>query len=86
MERPAAPKNVPAPAPRRPGFLASLFRCRACEARDQEIAYLRRLVDVLLESKGLPAVQGAPATVEDTEEEKLMQEREKRGALTYGEA
>ncbi len=91
IERAAAAEKCPAGSPaigKNSGFWAgirSFFTCRACEAKDLEIAYLRALIDKLLAAKGVAGVLEGPGEVEETEDEKLQRERESRGAQTYGE-
>jgi len=60
-------------------------RCSECAQLRGENAYLRRLVDNLLASKGVSPVEKSVETIPDDPEEIRRQEIAKRGGQVYGE-
>lgn len=61
------------------------LRCRGCEARDKEIAYLRSVIDNLLLKNGIRPVAPVVVDEEETDAEKKARADKESGAIRYGE-
>ena len=63
-----------------------MFECKLCIQKDKEIAYLKTLIDNLLQNKGVaPVVEQAETILEETEDEKEERARAEKGMLKYGD-
>jgi hypothetical protein len=61
-------------------------KCQSCIDKDKQIEYLQKLVDNLLQNKGVaPVVGQAEAILEDTEREKADRALQERGGQRYGD-
>lgn len=61
-------------------------KCQSCVDKDKQIEYLQKLVDNLLQNKGVaPVVGEAQSIVEESEDEKADRALKERGAVRYGD-
>ena len=61
-------------------------KCQSCIDKDKQIEYLQKLVDNLLQNRGVaPVVSDAQSIVEESENEKADRALSERGAQRYGD-
>ena len=62
------------------------LKCRKCEIYQQQIEYLKKLIDNLLINKGIaPITPQEEVKIEETEDEKADRALRERGAVRYGD-
>lgn len=62
-----------------------LFNCACCIQKDNQIAYLQKIVDNLLLNKGIKPVAIQEGEPEETEEEIKERADKQAGVIKYGE-
>ena len=61
-------------------------KCKSCEIYKEQIEYLKKMVDNLLQNKGIaPVIPQAETILEESEDEKADRALKERGAVRYGE-
>lgn len=59
-------------------WFKNLFRCKACAAKDDEIQYLRSMIDRLHEKIGINATVDPHKLIEDFDAEEIRREAEEQ--------
>ncbi len=62
-----------------------MFRCKQCAEKDRQIEYLQKLIDNLLQHRGIAPIVSKEVKIEETEDEKAERALAERGAQRYGE-
>ncbi len=61
------------------------WKCKVCAQKDKQIEYLEKIIDNLLQSKGVAPVAGqAEEILQETEEEKQERALLEKGVVRYG--